>query len=191
MKHKFPYPVKALLIVGLISLLSLSCAVLGKKERVSTVPISLPEQVTSEMERKAQAPEQAPPVTGEEAARRIRPLPGLHEMAGMLKTIYFDYDKSNIRSDQRTGLDKNAEFLLINPEVNVLLEGHCDERGTVEYNFALGGRRATSVKDYMIKKGIVEHRLATLSKGEEEPAAPGHNEEVWAKNRRVEFIFIE
>ena len=191
MKLKFPYPVKALLIVGSISLLSLSCAVLGKKEGVSTVPISLPEQVTSEMERKARAPEQAPPVTGEEAARRIRPLPGLHEMAGMLKTIYFDYDKSNIRSDQRTGLDKNAEFLLINPEVNVLLEGHCDERGTVEYNFALGGRRATSVKDYMIKKGIVEHRLATLSKGEEEPIVPGQNEGTWAKNRRVEFIFIE
>ncbi len=191
MKHKFPYPVKALLIVGLISLLSLSCGVLRKKERVSTVPISLPEQVTSDMERKGQVPEQAPPVTGEEAARRIRPLPSLHEMAGMLKTVYFDYDKSNIRSDQRTGLDKNVEFLLINPEVNVLLEGHCDERGTVEYNFALGGRRATSVKDYMIKKGIVEHRLATLSKGEEESVVPGHNEEAWTKNRRVEFIFIE
>ncbi len=191
MKRMCTYPVKALLIIGLISLLSLSCGVLSKKERVSTIPISQPEQVTSEIERKAEAPEQAPPVTGEEAARRIRPLPALHEMAGMLKTIYFDYDKSSIRSDQRPGLDQNVEFLLINPDINVLLEGHCDERGTVEYNFALGGRRATSVKDYMIKKGIVERRLATLSKGEEEPVVPGHNEEAWTKNRRVEFIFIE
>ena len=187
MKRTCTCPVKALLIVGLISLMFLSCGVLRREERRGRTPISQPEQVTSEMERKAQAP----PVTGEEAARRIRPLPSLHEMAGMLKTIYFDYDKSNIRSDQRTGLDKNVEFLLINPEVNVLLEGHCDERGTVEYNFALGGRRATSVKDYMVKKGIVEHRLAMLSKGEEEPVVPGHNEEVWTKNRRVEFIFIE
>jgi len=187
MKRMCTYPVEALLIVGLISLLSLSCGVLSKKERVSTIPISQPEQVTSDIERKAQVP----PVTGEEAARRIRPLPSLHEMAGMLKTIYFDYDKSSIRDDQRPGLDQNVEFLLINPDINVLLEGHCDERGTVEYNFALGGRRATSVKDYMIKKGIVERRLATLSKGEEEPVVPGHNEEVWTKNRRVEFIFIE
>jgi peptidoglycan-associated lipoprotein len=183
--------VKALLIVGLISLMTLSCGILGTKERSGRDFISKPEQVTSEMERKAQTPEQAVPVTGEETGRTIRPLPALHEMAGMLKTIYFDFDKSVIRGDQRIALDQSAEVLLGNPEINVLLEGHCDERGTVEYNFALGGRRATSIREYMMKKGIAEHRLATLSKGEEEPADDGHSEEAWAKNRRVEFIIIE
>ena len=162
------------------------------KEKLARERERLTAQAREEAERiVAQAHEQAVPVTGEEAARTIRPLPALHEMAGMLKTIYFDYDKSAIRSDQRIGLDQSAEVLLGNPEINVLLEGHCDERGTVEYNFALGGRRATSIREYLIKKGIAEHRLATLSKGEEEPANVGHNEEAWAKNRRVEFIIIE
>jgi peptidoglycan-associated lipoprotein len=191
MRSTYRYPVKLLFIVGLMSLLLLSCGILKRKERYRTVPISKPEQVTGEMEKKAQAPEQAPPISEEETARRIRPLPGSHEVTGMLKKVYFDYDKSDIRDDQRPVLDYDAQILLANPDVNVLLEGHCDERGTVEYNFALGGRRATSVKDYLIKKGVKEQRLATLSKGEEEPVDPGHTEEAWMKNRRVEFIAIE
>lgn len=191
MKHKRTYPVKALLVVGLISLLTLSCGMLRKKESYRPVSIPRPSQATSEMEKQAQAPEQAAPIADAESARRIRPLTGAQEITGMLKTVYFDYDKSNIRDDQRPELDKNAEILLANPNINVLLEGHCDERGTVEYNFALGGRRATAIKDYLTKKGIAENRLATLSKGEEEPMDPGHTDEAWAKNRRVEFIGIE
>jgi peptidoglycan-associated lipoprotein len=101
--------------------------------------------------------------------------------------VHFDYDKSNLRSDAQEVLKSKAGWLRDNPDVNVTIEGHCDERGTNAYNLALGDRRANSAKSYLIDLGIAGSRLTTISYGEERPLVPGHNEEAWAKNRRAHF----
>lgn len=110
------------------------------------------------------------------------------ESAGRsLQDIHFDFDQHNIRPEDRAILEKNGQWLKGNPSAKVQIEGHCDERGTVEYNLALGERRAKSTKDYLISLGIEPDRLPTISYGEEKPLDPGHNEEAWAKNRRSHF----
>ncbi len=103
------------------------------------------------------------------------------------ETIYFDFDKSDIRADQRDLMNKNARLLNDNKNVRVRLEGNCDERGTNEYNMALGDRRANSVRQFLTDYGISESRITTISYGEERPVDAGHNEDAWAKNRRCEF----
>ena len=102
-------------------------------------------------------------------------------------TVYFDFDKSDIRSDQRSDLNRNARLLNDNKNVRIRLEGHCDERGTNEYNQALGERRANAIKQFLTDYGISSSRITTISYGEERPASSGHNESAWSKNRRCEF----
>jgi len=108
----------------------------------------------------------------------------------LLKDIHFDFDKYDIRSEDVEILKGNAALLLKNPRVKIQIEGHCDERGTVEYNLALGERRANSAKKYLISFGISADRISTISYGEEKPLDPGHHEEAWSKNRRAHFIII-
>ncbi len=105
-------------------------------------------------------------------------------------TIYFDFDKSNIRQDQSYTLNSNAALLEKYNTVKLLIEGHCDERGTDEYNLALGDRRANSAKRYLVDYGIASSRITIVSYGESRPVDRGHNEGVWQKNRRCEFIII-
>ena len=104
-----------------------------------------------------------------------------------LKKVYFEFDQSNLTSESRANLEHNAAVLKEYPDIRVLIEGHCDERGTIEYNLALGSRRALAGRNYLINLGIDPDRLATISYGEERPADPRHNEEAWAKNRRDDF----
>lgn len=103
-----------------------------------------------------------------------------------LKVIYFDYDKANIRNDMSSDVSFNAG-LFKSYKWTVTLEGHADERGTNEYNLALGERRAKSVKDYLVNYGIETNRISVMSYGEERPAVKGTGESTWSKNRRVEF----
>ncbi|MBI5183382.1 MAG: peptidoglycan-associated lipoprotein Pal [Nitrospinae bacterium] len=105
-----------------------------------------------------------------------------------LKDIYFDFDKSNIKPSEREVLNKNGEWLKDNPNVRVQIEGHCDERGTNEYNIALGERRAVSARDYLLSLGISSERLYTVSYGEEKPACTEQNESCWWQNRRAHFL---
>jgi peptidoglycan-associated lipoprotein len=130
----------------------------------------------------APVPESAP-------AEGIRP-GSLRPIPEML-VIYFDYDKYNIRSDQVPRAQHNLEFLKANPGIKVQIEGHCDERGTTEYNLALGERRANTMREFFARNGIDPARIRILSKGEEQPVDSGHNEEAWAKNRRDEFLAWE
>jgi peptidoglycan-associated lipoprotein len=102
--------------------------------------------------------------------------------------IYFDFDKYDLRTDARTTLDRKASFLNQNSSIRVQVEGHCDERGTNEYNMALGERRANAAKQYLTTAGISAGRLSTISYGEERPLDPGHNEAAWARNRRAHFV---
>jgi peptidoglycan-associated lipoprotein len=101
--------------------------------------------------------------------------------------IYFEYDSAALIPEARDVLKRKAEFLRGNPNVSVIVEGHTDDRGTVEYNLALGERRAASAMSFLVDLGIPESRLTTISYGKEKPANPGHNETAWAANRRVHF----
>lgn len=106
------------------------------------------------------------------------------------ENIYFAFDRSDLTDDSKATLKKKADWLRDNPSYTVRVEGHCDERGTNDYNLALGQRRAHAAKTYLMALGISEGRILTISYGEERPANPGHNEEAWAQNRRDEFTAI-
>ena len=105
-----------------------------------------------------------------------------------IEDVYFDYDKHRLRGDARSILEANAQVLQSDAMGNLILEGHCDERGTVEYNLALGERRAQSVRSYLEQLGIDPSRLRTVSYGEERPFALGHEESAYSENRRVHFV---
>jgi peptidoglycan-associated lipoprotein len=105
-----------------------------------------------------------------------------------LGDIFYDFDKSELRMDAVEQLKTNANWMGANAERNVIIEGHCDERGTNEYNLALGERRANSARDYMVNLGVPSTRMKTVSYGEEKPFATGHDEESWAQNRRAHFL---
>ena len=120
--------------------------------------------------------------------------PGIEGVAyesGLLKDIRFDFDRYDVRPEDTTIIKENAAVLTAKlPKAKIQIEGHCDERGTIEYNLALGERRANSAKKYLISLGISENRISTISYGEEKPLDPGHTEEAWAKNRRAHFIIV-
>ena len=103
-----------------------------------------------------------------------------------MKIMHFSYDKSDLMPQAREILKKNAKYILANPDLTVLIEGYCDERGTQEYNLALGQRRASAVRDYYGKLGVPLSNMGTISYGLEKPIDPSHNESAWAMNRRVE-----
>ena len=144
------------------------------------------ERLRQEAEDRRLAEEEARRLREEEEARRLA-AEEARRMA-ILSTIYFDYDKYDLRDDQGSALAENARRLReFRPEDNVSVEGHADERGTVEYNLALGEKRANTIKQYLIDSGVVEGRVSTVSYGEERPADAGHTEGAWSKNRRVEL----
>ena len=105
------------------------------------------------------------------------------------RTVYFDFDRSEVRSDVRDVLDGHAKYLAVNPQARVIVEGHADERGTVEYNLALGEHRAHAVKRYLTVQGVSANQLEVVSFGEERPAKIGSGESSWAANRRVELVY--
>jgi peptidoglycan-associated lipoprotein len=121
-------------------------------------------------------------------AKRTPGIEGEVFESSLLKDIHFDFDKYDIRPEDMVILRENAALLKKYPKVKVQVEGHCDERGTVEYNLALGERRATSTKNYLISLGISVDRVSTITFGKEKPLDPGHHEEAWAKNRRAHTV---
>ncbi len=126
-------------------------------------------------------------------------LSGLAEFENMLMdpaalaayTVYFDFDKSSVRSSETGKMEEVAKVLKSGAADKLLIEGHCDERGTEGYNLALGERRALSLREYLANLGVGPDRVRTISYGEARPAQPGSNEEAWAKNRRGQFILLK
>lgn len=115
--------------------------------------------------------------------------PGLSELFEQnVRDAFYDFNKSDIRPDARDALAKTAEFLRSYPEVRVTIEGHCDERGSTEYNLGLGERRAQAAKNYLISLGITANRMDTVSWGKERPFCTEHTEECWQQNRRAHFV---
>jgi len=127
--------------------------------------------------------EQAPP---SEKAPVIEEKPG--QAAITLQDVFFDFDRYNVKPESKDVLTRNAELLMANPDVKLLIEGHCDERGTTEYNIALGERRARAALEFYTAYGIKPDRLNWISYGKERPFDPAHNEEAWAKNRRAHMV---
>jgi peptidoglycan-associated lipoprotein len=108
-----------------------------------------------------------------------------------VQDAYFDLDKADIRSDARAALAKTGDFLRNYPQVKVVVEGHCDERGSTEYNLALGDRRAAAVKQYLVSLGIGADRMSTVSYGKEKPFCTESNEDCWQRNRRGHFVMAK
>ncbi len=107
-----------------------------------------------------------------------------------LKRIHFEFDKYRLTDEAKEILAENARVLRNNSKVRITIEGHCDERGTVEYNLALGERRAQAARSYLIELGVPESRISIISYGKERPLEYGQNESTWAKNRRDEFVIV-
>jgi peptidoglycan-associated lipoprotein len=139
-------------------------------------------------------PPPAPPVvqattpepTSSPAAETPVPVPTV--TASDFTDVFFDLDSYALRDDAKVALDLAAKLLRDKADVNVTLEGHCDERGTVEYNQALGEKRANAARDYLLNAGVSVARVQTLSYGKERPFAEGHDESAWAQNRRAHFV---
>ena len=107
-----------------------------------------------------------------------------------LKDVFFDFGKAVLRRDATQTLDTNIQWLTVNSHVRIVVEGHCDERGTTEYNLALGERRARAVRDYLVAAGVNAKRISRISYGEERPFVLGHDESAWKWNRRVHFVVV-
>jgi peptidoglycan-associated lipoprotein len=116
---------------------------------------------------------------------------GKSPTSGPLKDIYFSFDRYDLEGEARETLKANADWLKRNPAARVEIEGHCDERGTNEYNLALGAKRAQAAKDYLITIGVATDRLSTISYGEEIPVCREQNESCWHQNRRARFVVIQ
>lgn len=178
------------------SLLLSSCA--KKQVQVSdTVSPPAAEQKVDDAA-KAKAEEEARKRAEEEAAKqaRQRELEKRKAFAAQFRMfesqhIYFTFDKSDLTAESQALLKQKANWLRDNASYPVRIDGHCDERGTNEYNLALGERRADAAKKFLMDLGISGDRISTLSYGEERPADPGHNEQAWSKNRRDEFKLIK
>jgi peptidoglycan-associated lipoprotein len=127
---------------------------------------------------------EASPIAPAEAAPASTPV-----VTAFDKKIYFDFDKFDLKPESIEALNELVAYLKANSDLKVKIEGNCDERGTTEYNLALGERRAKSAQDFVVTQGIDPQRVSSISYGKEKPADQGHNEEAWAKNRRGEFVF--
>jgi peptidoglycan-associated lipoprotein len=137
----------------------------------------------------AEPPPAPPPPAPPAPAPAPPPAPAAKAEEKMaLDPVYFDFDKSFIREDAKPALQKTADYLKKNKDAKIQVQGNCDERGTSEYNMALGDRRATSAKKYLAGLGVEEKRISTVSFGKEKPICSEHNEECWQKNRRGDFV---
>jgi len=150
---------------------------------------TLPETAAGTREPLAETPTKEAAVQQETGKAMASPETGALESE--LQKIYFNFDSSALSDEARSALSKNAELLGKQPSVRLQIEGNCDERGSDEYNLALGERRAKAAKDYLVNLGVQPERISTISYGEEKPADPGHDEAAWAKNRRDEFVIIK
>ncbi|HZX09880.1 MAG TPA: peptidoglycan-associated lipoprotein Pal [Acidobacteriota bacterium] len=175
------------LFVSLLLVFSFFSSCRKKVEETPPPPPQVQEQ--PKVEKVEKPPAQKPELTEEEIFEQKT----LEEINAEkpLEMIHFDFDKYFIREDAKPVLRENAQWLKKWDGVRILIEGHCDERGTEEYNLALGEKRAKSARDYLVSRGISPDRMEIISYGKSQPIDPGHNEVAWQKNRRAQFTIIE
>lgn len=181
---------KKILIYSLAIILVFSFAVSCKKKPKEVPPAPPPQAQEQPQVEKVEEPVVQEPQLTEEEIFLQKSLDQINREKP-LGTIYFDYDRAVIREDARPTLDANASWLNKFRTVKILIEGHCDERGTEEYNLALGEKRAKNSQDYLLSLGIGFDRIKIISYGKSQPVDPGHNESAWQMNRRAQFLIIE
>jgi peptidoglycan-associated lipoprotein len=166
------------------AMMSVGCA---KKQTVKSEGAQAPPAAAP-----AETPvKEAPPAPVAVAPEMPPAAPGIavtEEKMSQFDDVRFDFDKSEVKEDGRKTCGVVADYLKKHSQAKMLIEGHCDERGTAEYNLALGERRATAVMTYLVSLGVPKAALSTVSFGKEKPLDPGHNDEAWAKNRRAHFV---
>ena len=189
--------------LGLVTLLCFSLVAAGcaKKEMVKpeeTAPPVIAPQTTMPAVPTTPPPPKEEPIAVQPVpeapvkTETLEPATALDTVVASLDRIFFDFDSFVLTQTARDTLSKNAEHLIKKqPNARVLIEGHCDERGSDEYNLALGEKRARATRDYLVTLGVAANRLSVISYGEEKPLDPGHTEEAWAKNRRAEFLIVK
>ncbi len=170
--------------ISLMSLL-LAAFVLAGCASTSTEPVPEPEPVEQPAPVEAPTPEPEPVLSDFDSSGNAIDANG----RPLSRTFYFDYDKSVLKPADLGALEMHAQILRRNPDRSVVLEGHCDERGTREYNLALGERRADAVRTFLLSAGVPGRQIETVSYGEEQPADPGHNESAWERNRRAVMVY--
>ncbi|HEX8043132.1 peptidoglycan-associated lipoprotein Pal [Candidatus Deferrimicrobium sp.] len=175
----------AVLVLSVAALVAVGCA---KKQTVKSEGA----QGAPGAAAPGEAPvKEAPPPPVKVAPAPPAEAPGVavtEEKPSQFDDVRFDFDKSEVKEDGRKTSQVVANYMKKNPKAKLLIEGHCDERGTAEYNMALGERRAAAVMSYLVSLGVSKGALSTVSFGKEKPLDPGHNEEAWAKNRRAHFV---
>ncbi len=183
-----PWRFRTISIVGLLLPIALLLAGCPKRADLGGVEaISTPHAAQSEEKVKPTRPIQEPPAAGAPSAQQS----ATAGKESPLKDIFFDFDKSTIRGDAKPNLNEDLQWLNANSTAQFTIEGHCDERGTAEYNLGLGERRAKAAQDYLVAAGIKAKRVKTVSFGKERPFVMGHDESAWKWNRRAHFVVSE
>ena len=184
-KIMFPW-----VVIGLVALLFVGChkgvIIEGGAEEAKGPEVVGETQVPDE----TQAAKERREIEASLQTKRYPGIEGEVLESSMLKDVHFAFDRHDLSAEARKALAQNAEFILKFPEAEIQVEGHCDERGTSEYNLALGERRASSTRQYLVSLGVPLDRLASISYGEELPIDPQHNEDAWGKNRRAHFVIL-
>jgi peptidoglycan-associated lipoprotein len=177
--------------------LIMGLAVFGCAEKQVVAPPPQPGEVTPPSQPKEVEQPKKVPVTEQVSEQQIAKVESedvpskVEEISGMFKDIYFDYDKYEINEDGKLVLRSVADYLTKNRAYKILIEGHCDDRGTSEYNLALGDKRAKSAKDFLLSLGVPSSRADGISYGKEKPLCSERTEECWAKNRRAHFVILK
>lgn len=197
LKRTVWYALTAILVLALV--FSFGCSCMKKAKKVDTKPVVQPSQTptppppppaptppTEPVPQPPPPPPPAPPV--EEKPTPVPAPPPEPPKAMEFAPIHFAFDKADLTPESIEILNKNVAVLKANPDLKVVVEGNCDERGTVEYNQALGERRAKAAQEYYISAGIDKSRISIISYGEERPIDPAQTEEAWAKNRRDDTV---
>ena len=182
--------IKKIVVLAFICCLAFMFTASCKPKAKTAPPPPPPVKEQPKMERVVEAPAVKKPAMTEEEIFMSKSLEDIN-LAAPLKMIFFDYDRYFIRDDAKPVLDSNSGWLRKFSSAKILIEGHCDERGTEEYNLALGEKRAKSAFDYLVSLGISPQRIKILSYGKSQPLDNGHAEMAWQRNRRAQFLIIE
>ncbi len=173
--------------VAVTVILALSCFGCAKKKVAGPTEVQQPSAAEQQAKK-------APETIIEEKVAKVetKEMPSkVEEISGMFDDIHFDFDKYDIREDAKPILKKVSDYLIKHTAQGILIEGHCDERGTSEYNLGLGDRRAKATRDYLVSLGVPSSRIEMISYGKEKPLCTEHTEECWAKNRRSHFVVMK
>ncbi|MGD9400662.1 MAG: peptidoglycan-associated lipoprotein Pal [bacterium] len=170
-------------VIAILLVIALAVTIVGCGKKKAEPDIDAEREAAERAAREAEAAKE--PKLPE---REVEPVVPVRPEDIKLDNIYFEFDKYDLTPESKMTLSANASIMMEHSSFSILIEGHCDERGTEDYNLALGEKRALAARDYLVGFGIAKDRISVISYGEEKPVDPRHNEEAWAKNRRARFV---